>query len=566
MKKISLARETVLLCAFLILMTTHPIAQSVTASPQNIMRPVAPNNVSVFLDRLSGDWGSAGSYVWDVSPSIGVIIGSYSQSGSNAADVNVTFSAAASGTYTFTLTRDSHTASVTVTIGNIAASSSSGDAIAAFSVLNGVYSKGPDPIFTPLKSTAALGISTSGYFYYLPDLYYGNDGKVTVYAAKPDGTGSVSIGSADVNGSSNNDLGFVRLAIDPIGNGWILAGDNTTLYLAKFVSNGINPATISVIDASVTVVNGNVSTFYNGDICFSGSGTMYALANSGSGGVTQIFTGTPNGSSTILTKKWDLIDQNSNSFSSPVNGVAFDALGSLYISTSSGLYFINQHTVNSASGTVQCSLVSSVQGLTDLASNFYPVQSTLPVSLTSFSGSYSNRAATLRWETENEINFDHFEIERSSNGNDYIVVGSIQAAGNNANQKQYTFSDNLSSLSQTVFTYRLKMVDIDSKIRYSNIIMIRKEVSDISGIAINPSPVRMNGMTPTLRFTAQSAGNADMKVIDLSGKIILQRRTKVYEGINSISVDRLEQLRPGTYILQLINDNETSATTFIITY
>lgn len=561
MQKNFTLKGTISLCLLIAIPASKLSAQQVTASPQNVIRPFGPNTVSVFLDRLSGGWGGSGggTYVWTVSPANGVTIGAYTQS-SPAADVTVIFSSAASGAYTFTLTRGSRSASVTVNVGNIAVSSSSGNMISAFNVLNGNYNSGPGEIFAPSVQTAALGISASGYFYYLPRNFNGNHGNVTVYAAKPDGTGSIAIGTTDLNGSSNNDLGFVRLAIDQTGTGWILAGDNSNLFLAKFITNGMTTTTITIVDPSVTLINGNISTFYNGDLCVSGTGTLYALANSGSG-VTQIFTGTPNGASTVLTKKWDLVNQNGNPFTGSVNGVAFDALGSLYISTSTGLYYINQNTVNTANGTVQCSLVRSVTGLTDLASNLFPQLSALPVTLLSFSGSYRNQTTSLNWETETQRNFNYFEIQRSSNGSDYVSIGTKSATGGAGLQK-YQFTDDLSAANGIVFTYRLKMVDADGQFKYSNVIMIRKETSNIKGIAINPNPVS-NGIA-TVRFTTAAAGSFDLRIVDLSGKIVLQQQNKLAVGNNSISVNGLDRLLPGMYVLQIYNADEAQSAKFTI--
>ncbi len=561
MQKIfTLYGRIVSLCLLFTFIAGELIAQSVTATPQNVIRPFGSNTVSVFLDRTSGGWGSSGNYVWSVTPANGVTIGTYSQN-SSAADVTVTFSSAASGNYTFTLTRGSKSASVTVSVGNIAACSSEGNAVSAFNVSNGNYISGPGNIFSPLVQTAALGISPGGYFYYMPKNYYGNHGQVTVYAAKPDGSSSTAIASIDLNGSSNNDLGFVRMAVDPLGTGWLLAGDNSTLYLAKFVTNGISPTSISIVDPSVSLVNGNVSSFYNGDICFSGSGILYAMANV-TNGITQIFTGTPNGTSTTLTKKWDLVNPNGNNFSGSVNGVAFDALGSLYISTSTGLYYINQNTVNTATGTVQCTLVKTVSGLTDLGSNLYPALSSLPVKLISFSGHYNNNIATLNWETESVIDFDHFEIQRSASGIDYTTIGSKQPAGNGVNRQSYQFADDLSTFNDIAFSYRLKMIDKDGHFTYSSIIVIRKEIKNVNGITINPNPI-VNG-TATIRFTASSTGNFDFRVIDLSGKTLVQQKNIVAVGNNSIHINDLERLLPGIYSLQISNGNETQAVKFII--
>lgn len=91
----------------------------------------------------------------------------------------------------------------------------------------------------------------------------------------------------------------------PDGTGWILAGDGTNLYLAKFTSNGVNPVAITVEDASVTLSGGSVSTFQNGDLCISGAGNIYALANNGSG-VTQILLASQ-WQRYYPDKKWDLV-------------------------------------------------------------------------------------------------------------------------------------------------------------------------------------------------------------------------------------------------------------------
>lgn len=533
-------------------------AQDVSASVNNLIRPVAPNTVSIQLDREFGGWGNSGTYEWTVEPTTtGVTFGSYSQNGGSAGDVTVTFSAAASGTYTFKLTRGNRSATTTVTIGNMTASSSGGDRVSALSVNNGTLNSGPGNIFTPNVNTAALGIAPSGHFYYLPSTYDGNNGSVTVYAANPNGSGNRAIATADLNGSSNSTLGFVRLAIDATGKGWILAGDNSQLYLASFQTNGTSNTSITVVDPNVTLVNGNTSVFFNGDICFSGNGTLYALANSSGGGVTQIYVGQPNGTNTTLTKKWDLVDPNGDAFTGSVNGVAFDILGSLYISTSQGLYYINQSTVNNATGTVQCALVSAFTGMTDLGSNVYPQQTTLPVDLLSFTGSYNNQAAQLNWETAAEVNLSHFELERSADGVTFTTVATVNAGGT-----IYQHTDDLSSASGNVFNYRLKAVDNDARYKYSQVVTIRKNNQDISGVVLHPSPVT-NGRG-SIRFQAVRNGEADIRVIDLTGKVVLQQKVRVFTGVNSVPVNQLDRLKPGNYVLQLTTPEQNSAVKFSV--
>ena len=458
---------------------------------------------------------------------------------------------------------------------NIWATSSNGTQISGFAVSNGTYQSGPNNIFAPTfpggttggSSTAALGRSAFpslnlGHFYWLPNTA-GNNGVVEIFAATSTGANVTRVASFDVNGAGNNtSLGFVRLGMGPDGTGWILAGDGSTLFLARFTSNGVNPVTVTIEDASVNLVGGAVSTFQNGDLCISGSGTIYALANDGNG-VTQIFIGAPAGANTTLTKRWDLVTPGGGNFSGTVNGVAFDVLGSIYISTGGGLYYIDQNTANGPAGTVQCSLVVAMTGLQDLASNVFPAQSTLPVTLLNFSAAYRNGVTVLNWETENEVNFSHYEVERKTeSGADYIIVDSKQANGN-AGRSAYSSSDNISSLTDAVVYYRLRMVDVDGKFKYSNVIMVRKEKKTITGISLSPNPV-ISTANATVRFEAASNAVVNLRVMDMAGRQVLAQQNNVTGGTNSIQVNNLNRLQPGLYIIQLVNGNELSSFKFSV--
>lgn len=525
------------------------------------------------------------TYTWSASPSGVTFTNNPNTTNNNSSTTVATFPTV--GTYQITCfvqeggNNGLNATSVATTVNviapvpaNIWATSSNGTQISGFAVSNGTYISGPNNIFaasfpggaTGGTSTAALGRSAFpslnlGHFYWLPNTS-GNNGVVEVFAATSTGANPTLIGTLDVNGAANTSLGFVRLGMGPDGTGWILAGDGTTLFLAKFISNGVNPVTITMVDASVSLVGGAVSTFQNGDLCISGTGNIYALANDGNG-VTQVFIGAPNGTNTTLTKRWDLVTPGGASFNGTVNGVAFDVLGSIYLSTGNGLYYINQNTANGPAGTVECSLVVAMTGLQDLASNVFPSQSTLPVTLLNFSAAYRNGVTVLNWETENEVNFSHYEIERkAASGTDYVTIDSKQSNGS-AGRSTYSSSDNISSINDAVVYYRLKMVDVDGKFTYSNVIMVRKEKKTLSGISLSPNPV-ISSANATVRFDASRAAAVNLRVVDMAGRQVLAQQNNVTEGTNSIQVNNLNRLQPGLYIIQLVNGNELSTFKFSV--
>jgi len=184
----------------------------------------------------------------------------------------------------------------------------------------------------------------------------------------------------------------------------------------------------------------------------------------------------------------------------------------------------------------------------------FPAQISLPVKLNSFSGTYDNNIATLNWQAENEINFDHYEIERSANGRDFINVG-INTAKGGGSLVNYQFNDNVSAINDNVFYYRLKMVDIDGKYSYSNVIMLRRDQSNLKGLLISPNPVLSQG-TVTVRLSAGAKKNVEIRVIDNMGKIVLRQQNQVTAGINSIAFNNQTRLQSGIYTVQVVADDE----------
>lgn len=476
------------------------------------------------------------------------------------------------GTYVFRLTVNGSTfdeVSVRVITGsNLWATSSDGTQISSFSTNGAAAIAGPANMFAPsyvgatniYTRTAALGRTdkpsqTAGYFYYLgtSDDPNQNNGLVEVWATSAAGNGTVRVGSVDLNGGSGAELGFVRLGMGPDGTGWILAGDGTTLYLAKFATNAANPVTIVVEDASVTLVGGVVSNFVNGDICLDGNGRLVALANNGTG-TTQIFVGDAAGAATTLTKKWDLVDGSSNPFTGSVNGVAFEKATSnsgLYISTSEGLYYINSTQASVPLGTIPCTVVWTGTGLQDLASNFFPNTIITPVSMSSFGVTKQGANAMLNWTTVTEINTDRFEIERSLDGINFSTVGSKAAAGQSTDLIAYQFADPIGSMNGVIY-YRIKTVDQDGKVSYSKIVSLRL-TGAVKGFNVYPNP-----FTSDLKVEVEAAQDAavTIRISNAAGQTVFSRSSFVQKGNNVLVVaSELSALQKGMYFVELISEN-----------
>ncbi|HMD00157.1 MAG TPA: T9SS type A sorting domain-containing protein, partial [Ferruginibacter sp.] len=94
----------------------------------------------------------------------------------------------------------------------------------------------------------------------------------------------------------------------------------------------------------------------------------------------------------------------------------------------------------------------------------------LPITLLSFNGHLDNKTIPLDWSTSQELNSSRFEIEKSTNGTDFRFIGKVAAAGSSFTQRNYNFIDG----QVTEYNYyRLRLVDLDGRFAYSNIILVK---------------------------------------------------------------------------------------------
>lgn len=111
---------------------------------------------------------------------------------------------------------------------------------------------------------------------------------------------------------------------------------------------------------------------------------------------------------------------------------------------------------------------------------------TLPVKLTSFSGTPLINGNAIRWTTDNEVNVSHFELERSDDKDNFSKITEVKAGSNT-----YAFNDLTINSSADNSYYRLKTVDYDGSFEYSKIIFVRNTIRKID-ISVYPNPFTEN--------------------------------------------------------------------------
>ena len=71
----------------------------------------------------------------------------------------------------------------------------------------------------------------------------------------------------------------------------------------------------------------------------------------------------------------------------------------------------------------------------------YTNDSPLPVELAFFTAKLNGSNVELRWRTETEVNNYGFDIERTKDNSDWLMIGFVEGHGNSNSPKQYSFID-----------------------------------------------------------------------------------------------------------------------------
>ena len=184
---------------------------------------------------------------------------------------------------------------------------------------------------------------------------------------------------------------------------------------------------------------------------------------------------------------------------------------------------------------------------------------TLPITLLDFTAEVQLQQVLIRWTTESEIDNDYFTIERSADGQQHEVVGTVAGAGTSYSVQSYSLEDK-NPLPGTSY-YRLRQTDYDGQ----------SEAFDWVAVSVAPEPaveqatLSIDRVFPnpfstscTLAYTLSRPGPVEVQVVDIQGTLLLSQTTPGYIGKNQYTLENVTNLRPGTYLLRITQNNTVS--------
>ncbi len=163
---------------------------------------------------------------------------------------------------------------------------------------------------------------------------------------------------------------------------------------------------------------------------------------------------------------------------------------------------------------------------------------TLPVSWVQINGTIdAGSKAGISWLAE-ELDVLKYEVEKSSNGTQYVKIMEVDSKGNGRNN--YTVTDP-EQISHTAY-YRIKQVGADGRSSYSGVVKLVNRAN--TAVSIYPNPVK-NRVTVTV---GRDAVGTEVKLINKEGRIIQQF---VIQQQN-FTID-MSSCAGGIYLLQFSN-------------
>lgn len=175
-------------------------------------------------------------------------------------------------------------------------------------------------------------------------------------------------------------------------------------------------------------------------------------------------------------------------------------------------------------------------------------QVTLPVTFVSFSANRSNGTVRLVWNTANENNNSHFDVERSANGSEWEIIGDVDA-GTSTMDDNYSYSDEAAPTAQT--QYRIRQVDLDGNYMYSKIAVVG---ATATANAAAEATIFASGKTVSI-LPGNISGRIFVRVVTIGGQVLQQQQFESALGRIDMNVSTNVT---GIYVVQVTDGSQFS--------
>ena len=188
----------------------------------------------------------------------------------------------------------------------------------------------------------------------------------------------------------------------------------------------------------------------------------------------------------------------------------------------------------------------------------------LPVELSSFTAVNQGNSVELMWKTATEKNNKGFQVQRKLNSASasWQTLGFVEGHGTSTQPFSYKFSDNLSGINGSSFTYRLKQVDFDGTYKYSKEVNINRAL--VLKYQLNQNYPNPFNPTTTIKYSVAKNGSVTLKVFDVLGRQVASLVNEVQKAGEYKVNFNAQKLSSGVYFYTLKAGNFNQTKKFIL--
>ncbi len=162
----------------------------------------------------------------------------------------------------------------------------------------------------------------------------------------------------------------------------------------------------------------------------------------------------------------------------------------------------------------------------------------------------------ISWQTSSEINSDYFELEKSADGNNFILIDNVSAAGNSNSVLNYNYIDENENNSY----YRLSQYDLNGEkyiyeIKHANCISNTNEFDYNACFYSNEIIIDINNANTNNIHT--------ILITDNIGRQLINKQVLINSEVKHISINNVN-LANGVYNVSIFNDASVNTKQIII--
>ena len=382
-----------------------------------------------------------------------------------------------------------------------------------------------------------------------------------------DGAESFTEYTIDALFGNSNNTQIYMVDLDNDGDMDVVGAESSSNEIQWYENDGSQSFTKNTVDASLTNAYGLdiVDLDSDGDLDILGVGSagtgIFWYNNNGS----ESFTETQIGTSTGFIKRVSSLDVDGDGDMDVVTTTG----GDMYLLTNDGSESFTETTFSTSESNVYDLMTVDLDGdgdmdviATDATTEditWYQNVITLPVELIYFDVMRTGSYVLLEWETLAEINNDHFIVLKSSDGENWEEILTVQGQGNTNDQTYYSQID--VNGCDGVCYYKLIQVDFGGHREEEGVRVLNSNNENLEfKISVIPNPINT---IANISFSTPESGIFNLIILNQQGQMVYSAKTIEEKGNNHLSF-KSSVLAHGSYYFILEDENGNRSQQLVI--